>query len=200
VPVEGKTLWIHVAGTELLTAYAVHAKRGREAMEAMGILSFFLGVLVHDHWGSYLKYVCLHVFCNAHHLRECNGVIENETVAWAKPMKALLLKGKRLRDEAVGRGESFLGEPVLAGIHAEYREIVRTGLLEYPELVRPPGKRGKLKKPKGRNLLERLRDSESGTLMFLRDFSVPFDNNLAERDLRMIKVRTKVSGCFRSFA
>ena len=167
----------------------------------MGILPTFVGKLIHDHWKPYLTFAgCFHIFCNAHILRELTAVVENEgeTTQWAPRMKSLLLRAKKLRDEAVRRRESRLDEDVLQHIHAEYKRIVQTGLSEYPEPVRPSGKRGKMKKPKSLNLLERLRDFEAGTLEFLHDFNVPFDNNLAERDLRMVKVRTKVSGCFRS--
>ena len=113
-------------------------------------------------------------------------------------MKTCILNAKVLRDKAVGRGEKCLDEHITENIHIEYRDIIQTGLQEYPEVVRPPGKKGKMKKLKSLNLLERLRDFEVGTLEFLHDFNVPFDNNLAERDLRMVKLRTKVSGCFRS--
>ena len=200
--IAGSTKWIHVASTKLLTAYKAHRKRWWEAIADMWTLVGFLWKVVHDHWMPYFSYEeCMHILCNAHHLRELIAVIQNEntTTTWAQPMIDCILWAKKLKDEAISRGEDHLEEKILQEIHTEYQRVIVIGVWEYPEVLRQPGTRGKIKKPKGQNLLERLRKHEAGTLEFVHDFNVPFDNNLAERDLRMIKVRTKVSGCFRSF-
>lgn len=200
VRINAKTSRIHTASTSSLTYYFPHWKRGKEAMDAMGILLYFMWNLISDHWKSYEFYVLLcHYFCNAHHLRELKWVIENEEKKWAQLIIQLLVESKLLVDEAKERWESSLSKGILENIHSEYREILLNWKIEYPEKVREKGQRGRLKKDKGLNLLERLELYEEGTLGFLHDFCIPFDNNLAERDLRMIKTRTKISWCFRSF-
>ena len=195
----GKKLqWLHVASTDGLTYYLAHKKRGRDAIDQMGILPFFEGKAVHDGWKSYFNYVCEHGLCNAHHLRELLFVYEEFGQPWAKQMIDFLLEVKARRDKS--NGKSFAGKTI-AGFELRYREILNMGMKENPPPAEPPGKRkrGRKKKSKPLNLLERLREYEKATLAFMYDFSVPFDNNQAERDLRMMKVQQKISGTFRSF-
>jgi transposase len=193
----GKLTWLHVASSKSLTSYHTHPKRGGEAMEAGGVLPFFNGTAVHDGWKSYFAYEgCSHSLCNAHHIRELTCMYEEYGQQWAKWMIDLLLQIKKRR-ESCSR-DSF-SEEELAEFESAYRSIVQEGLQANPPPEPPKEKRrGRLKKSKPRNLLERLRDFERATLAFMYDFSVPFDNNLGERDIRMMKVQQKVSGTFRS--
>ena len=188
--------WLHVAGTDSMTWYFPHRKRGSTALEAMGILDGFAGTAVHDGWYSYFKYRCRHGLCNAHHLRELTFVEEEYGQLWAKELIELLLEIKERRERS--RGRRFAGTTI-SDYTSRYRAIINRGLETNPP---PPnnGKRGRTKKSKPLNLLERLRDHEDSVLAFMYDFSVPFDNNLAERDLRMMKVQQKISGAFRSFS
>jgi len=200
VRVNWKTHWIHTAWTKELTCYFTHTKRWKEAMDEMKILEFFTWILVSDHWKSYKNFanIFLHCFCNAHHLRELQWVIENEKKQWAEMMKKLLLRAKHLKEEAIVKWEDCLKKEVLDEIHKEFKNILVTWKNEYPEILKISWKRGRVRKSKWLNLLERLVQNEDWTLGFIHDFNVPFDNNLAERDLRMVKTRTKISGCFRS--
>ena len=199
VRVDKSLYWIHVASTKLFTDYLVDPKRWQEALDKMGILIEFIGILVHDHWLPYFSYSgCIHALCHAHHLRELIAILQNETVSWAESMKSFLIDMQSKKEVAMKKGIDRFDDDTLLTIRTEYRQIIAQGQMEYPEPVRKEWQRGKLKKSKGHNLLIRFRDYEDANLQFLYDFSVPFDNNLAERDLRMIKVRTKVSGCFRS--
>jgi transposase len=193
----GKLTWLHVASSKRLTSYHAHPKRGGEAMEAGGVLPFFHGTSVHDGWKSYFAYKgCSHSLCNAHHIRELTCMHEEYGQQWAKQMIDLLLQIKKSRENCPG--ESF-SEKELREFESAYRSIVQTGLQENPPPEPPKEKRrGRVKKSKPRNLLERLRDYERATLAFMYEFSVPFDNNLGERDIRMMKVQQKVSGTFRS--
>jgi transposase len=197
---QGRRIWLHSASTTTLTYYAVHAKRGVEGMSAAGILPEFSGVAVHDHWESYQRYErCQHAFCNAHHLRELTRADEQEQAQWAHDLKELLLSIKIQVEEAKAQGKSALEPAQRASFHAQYRGLLETARAAYPsEAGSDPPKRGKRKQSKAKNLLDRLVKYAHETLRFLDDFAVPFDNNLAERDLRMIKVKQKISGCFRS--
>jgi transposase len=198
--IEGSRHWLHVASTEQWTHYAVHHQRGSGASQEIGILPNFQGRAIHDGWRSYLKYECEHGLCNAHHLRELTFLHEREGAAWAKPMIDLLLESKRAVDAAKQTGQTQLEAEKIKEIEQRYRQILREGL-EVEQLAQPPpsvGKRGRQKQTKAKNLLDRLEKHEAETLAFVKDFRVPFDNNLAERDLRMMKVQQKVSGCFRT--
>ena len=195
------TKWIHTVWTKQLTYYSAQEKRGKEAMDEMKVLEFFTWILVSDHWKSYKMFTnfLLHCFCNAHHLRELKWVFENEKKDWSKQMIDLLLKAKTLKKEAIERWKIFLEKEILDEIHMEYNNILQTWKITYELVARKEWKRWKVKKDKGLNLLERLEKSEDWTLWFIHNFDIPFDNNLAERDLRMVKIRTKISWCFRSF-
>lgn len=191
--------WLHTASTLKLTHYAYHEKRGSVATEEIGILPEFEGRACHDGFRSYMKYACRHALCNAHHLRELIFVEEQLGRQWGKQMKELLLEIKGAVDEAKEQGESKLSQLRQADFVRRYKEILSKGLaVESQEPSLGSGKRGRQKQSKAKNLLDRLLRYEEETLSFMKDFAVPFDNNLAERDLRMMKVQQKVSGCFRT--
>ena len=196
INIGGKRHWLHCASNETLTWFYPHAKRGTEAMDEMGILPFFKGVLCHDHWKPYYRYDCLHALCNAHHLRELQRAWEQDQQPWAREMQALLIEISKAVADAGGRLAPDEAEPW----RQRYRKLLEEADSECP----PPdenqrqGKRGRLKRSKARNLLERLRDFEQDVLRFMEVESVPFTNNQGENDLRMTKVQQKISGCFRS--
>lgn len=196
--VNGKRIWLHSLSTKGLTWYYPHEKRGREAMEDMDILTNFKGRAIHDFWKSYLGFDCKHGLCNVHHLRNLTFCHEQESSAWAGEMKALLLKMKKAVDAAKAEGKSSLGNEKILQFLSEYNLLIKKGYLEHPVPKRKKKKRGKVKKTTSRNLLERFDEYHAEVLVFLKDFNVPFDNNLAERDIRMTKVKQKISGCFRS--
>jgi transposase len=197
--VEGEGMWVHVASTDKLTHYAVHPKRGTEATKEIGILPWFEGVAVHDGLSSYRQYEqCAgHALCNAHHLRELRFVEEEHKQRWAGRMKGLLLEiEEAVRKEAACGGTHLASERV-EKFEARYQRLVEAGLKSNPPPERT-GKRGRPKQTKGRNLVDRLKKHRCEVLRFMHDFKVPFDNNQAERDIRMVKVRQKISGCFRT--
>lgn len=200
--INGQRHWLHTVSTEELTYYEPHTRRGKKATDEIGILPRFSGTLVHDAWATYFKYqLLLHALCNAHHLRDLTAIVENEGQLWAVLMIACLLGAKQLVDEAKQAGETELPADCLQRIHQLYEAIVWLGLAEnpLPDTHPPTGKRGRRKKSKARNLLERFDQHNAAILRFIHDFKVPFDNNLAERDIRMMKVQQKISGCFRSW-
>jgi len=197
--VEGQLNWLHVASTATLTYYIVHSKRGQQAMDDMGILPKFRGRAVHDHWHSYLTYDgCLHALCNAHHLRELQFIAEQYKQAWADKMVQLLLDIKAEVDTSAP-GQMSLAPDRLIHFEQRYDCLIAQGLqLNPPPAQPPPKKRGRKKQSPPKNLLDRLQRHKPQVLAFMYDFRVPFDNNLAERDVRMIKVKQKVSGAFRT--
>ena len=200
--INGQRYWLHTVSTEALTYYEPHANRGQKATDAIGILPEFTGTLVHDAWPTYFKYqLLLHALCNVHHLRDLTAIVENDQQQWAALMIACLLSAKQLVAEAWQAGETELPAAYLDRIHQGYDAIVCLGLEEnpLPDIHPPPGKRGRRKKTKARNLVERFDKHKASILRFIHDFKVPFDNNLAERDIRMMKVQQKISGCFRSW-
>jgi transposase len=200
--INGQRYWLHTVSTEELTYYEAHARRGQKATDAIGILPQFTGTLVHDAWATYFKYQrLLHALCNAHHLRDLTAIVENDQQQWAALMIACLLSAKQLVAEAHQSGAMELPTEYLERIHQLYDAIVYLGLEEnpLPDCHPPPGKRGRRKKTKARNLVERFDMHKAAILRFIHDFKVPFDNNLAERDIRMMKVQQKISGCFRSW-
>lgn len=199
--VEGQRKWLHVASTAQLTHYGCHANRGKKATDELDILPQFRGRAVHDAWSTYLAYEdCSHAFCNSHHLRELTFLEEQDGQAWAPEMKQLLLAGKGEVATAQAAGQSQLAGPVLQALQERYQQILAAGFGQnpLPAAPRPPGHKGRRKKSKARNLLERLDGQREAVLAFLQDFRVPFDNSQAERDIRMLKVQQKISGCFRS--
>jgi len=193
--------WLHVASTPGLTYYFVHPKRGQVAMNEMGILPEFSGHAVHDGWKSYQSYGCEHVLCNAHHLRELQYILEHYGQGWAFQMSLLLATIHHHVEAVKAQGKSTLSNPDLAAFEARYQAILDQGLADNP--LPPPAqarakKRGRLKRSPPRNLLERLQTHKASVLGFMHDFTLPFDNNQAERDLRMMKLKQKISGGFRS--
>lgn len=196
INVNGQRLWLHNASDGQWTYFCPHPKRGSDAMEAMGILPGYRGILCHDHWKPYYQYACEHALCNAHHLRELTRAFEQDGQQWAEEMGLLLtainkdvqISGGRLSPRQAGKWRK------------KYRDLLLRADLECPP-PEPPGdgpKRGRIKRSKSRNLLERLRKYEEDTLRFMENEQVPFTNNQGERDLRMTKVQQKISGCFRS--
>jgi transposase len=198
--VEGQLNWLHVAGTDQLTYYSVHPKRGQVGMQAMGVLPYFTGRAVHDHWKPYFTFEqCQHALCNAHHLRELQFIVEQYQQPWAQGMIQLLLNIKAEVDTAPPDHYS-LSPQRLAYFQQRYDKLITQGVKANPPPPRPPNKRGRRKQTPPKNLLDRLQQFKSQVLAFMTDFRIPFDNNLAERDVRMVKIKQKISGSFRTAA
>lgn len=198
VRVAGKLHWLHVFSTPTLTCYGLHPKRGREALDALGLLPCFEGELVHDGWSAYASYTqCGHALCAAHLLRELTFLHEQHQQVWAEEMKALLLKAKAAVEAAQTCGVDALHPTDLDALVQHYDALVAAGFAANPPPETRPGKR-RVAESEARKLLKRLERDRYAVLHFMHDFAVPFDNNLAERDLRMMKVKQKVSGCFRT--
>jgi transposase len=195
--VAGKLHWLHSVSNLAFTHYRLSARRGDVPTFLSG------GTVVHDHFKPYyaqLNGVDAHALCGAHHLRELKAIEEIEKEPWAKAMSALLNTANRLKHEAQEKGETKLLEPVRQGLVAKYKTIVAKGLAFHkrqPPLPKNP--RGRTARRPGNNLLLRLRDFQQDVLRFIADFTIPFTNNQAEQDLRMMKVRMKISGSFRTF-
>jgi transposase len=199
--VDGKTLWVHNASTADYTHLTINAKRGKEGMDAGGVLPAFAGIAIHDCWAPYWKYPgVVHGLCCAHLLRELTGVEENHALCWATDFKNLLLKMKSAKDRAIKSGETRLSDNKLQRFERLYDKIIRQAYAETPPSETAGKKRGRQKKGKVLSLIERLDSHKASICLFIHDFDVPFDNNQAERDIRMVKTKTKVSGCFRSIA
>lgn len=191
-------MWLHSCSTELHAYYAVHKKRGYEAMQAAEVLPDFKGIAVHDFWKPYFKYDCEHSLCNAHMLRELKFISERFEQSWADDMATLLCKMKEAKQRAISKGKTALSAVTINKYQKQYDKIIQQGLDANPFEPPKAKKRGRTAKTKPRNLIERLRDYRKEYLRFFIDFKVPFDNNFSERDIRMMKVKQKVSGCFRS--
>lgn len=199
INLSGKGHWLHSASTSVSTYYEVHHKRGNEAMDAIGILPNFKGVAIHDHWQSYFEYLCSHGLCNGHHLRELTFLEEEQGEAWAGKMKKCLRAMKTSADYFRGRIRK-LKPDLLNYYENRYDRIVREGLSLHRNKPGPPsrGRRGRKTQAPGKNMLDRLGQDKISVLAFLYHLNVPFDNNQAERDIRMAKLKQKISGCFRS--
>lgn len=196
IRVDKRNHWIHVCSAGDITLKFVHEKRGLAAMTAIGIIPRYGGVIVHDCWASYLSYEhCGHALCGAHLLRELTFIVEANGYPWARNMKRLLQQtcarvSKRQRKRLTPREYDALQK--------RYRNILTRAERELPPIpAKQNGKRGRVAKSDAHNLWERLKEHESSVLLFARNSKVPFTNNRAERDLRMSKVKQKVSGCFR---
>jgi len=194
--VDKKNCWIHVYSADDITLKFLHQKRGMEAIDDIKIIPRYSGTIIHDCWASYLAYDnCNHGLCGSHIVRELTCIIESNGYRWASNMKALLLETCKTVSK---RKKKRLSEKQYANLQKRYRNIISRGESELPAIPKKPnGKRGKMAKSDAHNLLERLRDYESSVLLFSKKSDVAFTNNRAERDLRMSKVKQKVSGCFR---
>ncbi|MFS0726497.1 IS66 family transposase [Paenibacillus sp. 1P07SE] len=198
--VKGRKHWLHVAGTASHTHFTIHAHRGQKGLEGAGILPNYEGVAIHDAWKPYWAYdQCQHALCNAHHLRELTYILEQEKQLWAGRMIELLVDMKHAVDDRYKRAQSFTPAE-LAGFVERYDLILAHGLLEerMKSTAIEQKRKGRLKQSKAKNLLDRLGSRRLEVLSFLCEFHIPFDNNQAERDVRMMKVQQKVSGTFRS--
>lgn len=194
--VDKKNHWIHVYAAGDITLKRLHRKRGKEAIEDIGIIPEYGGVIIHDCWASYLSYVhCGHGLCGSHLLRELTFIVDSNGYAWAKNMKRVLRDACKTIS---GRPEKCLTVEEYKNLQKRYRNILTRGEKELPEIPeKPNGQRGKMAKSSAHNLWERLKEHEAAVLLFAKDGHVAFTNNRAERDLRMSKVKQKVSGCFR---
>lgn len=196
ININGQRQWLHCVSNSQLTYLYAHKARGTAAMDSGGVLPRFKGILCHDHWKPYYSYSCTHSLCNAHHLRELERAIEQDNQEWAEKMQHLL----REINTAVDRAGGKLSPEESEKFCKRYRTIITEGEQECPAPTRPEGekKRGRVKRSKARNLLERLKEFEADVLRFMDNVLVPFSNNQGERDLRMTKVHQKIAGCFRS--
>jgi len=196
--VGGKLQWLHTASTPTLTSYRVTEKRGEVTEGLEG------GVIVHDHFKPYYSLPGVaHGLCNAHHLRELQALIEIEKEPWARQMRDVLVDGLKAVREALAQGATALTNAVRGSLLRRHQNIVRRGLAfhrQQPPLGRAAGTRGRTALRPGHNLLNRLHQFRHDVLRFLHDFTVPFTNNQGERDLRMMKVKMKISGAFRTMA
>jgi len=198
--VKGNRWWLHSSSTPSATYYDVHRKRGSEATDEINILPWFYGRAIHDFWKPYYKYSCLHGLCNVHHLRELIFVHEQHKQDWADNMITCLLDIKNVV-EKVKQTAKCLDDNQIDEFEKYYKQVIAEGYEQNPLPPLPASakkKKGSRKKTKPRNLLERLDKHRNEALAFMYDFNVPFDNNLAERDIRMMKVQQKISGTFRS--
>lgn len=194
--VNGSLHWIHVASSSLYTLLARHKKRGKVATDYLGVIKEMKGVAVHDGWRPYRSYNVVHALCNAHHLRELQAVIERFDQSWAAEMKTLLIEAKVACEEQMAKGLDHLSPKKLSQIRHRYDDLIRLGEAENEEMITAGGVTwyGPTSSP----LLRRLERYKDETLRFAGDFSVPFTNNQAERDLRMVKIQQKISGTWRS--
>lgn len=201
VRVNGRLKWVHNSSNKDYTYQTVSDKRGKQGMDENGVLPMFGGVAMHDCWAPYWKYEgILHAICNGHLLRELTGIEENQPDhTWATEFKKLLLYEKAAKEKAISKGKTELSYYYLHRFDTEYDRIMGIATAECPPPPDSPvKKRGRKKKGKERALIERLIDLKAAVCMFAYNFDVPFDNNQAERDVRNVKTKVKVAGCFRS--
>lgn len=194
-----KLYWVHVVSTERVTYYHLDPKRGQVGIDGAGVLPERTGPSQHDDWKPYYSYSqAEHIACNAHHLRELIFLEERYPQAWEAAMRHLLVEIKEAVATAITQGLTELSPDQIAAFEARYDELLGQGFELNPVPEKPPGHRGKVKQPPPKNLLDRLKSHQRPVLAFMYDFKVPFDNNQAERDIRMVKLKQKISGCFRS--
>jgi transposase len=204
---EGKGSWLHSASNEWFTHFSFHEKRGGEAIEDIGILPRFRGIAIHDRWAPYFQFEdCAHGLCGSHLLRDLRFIMEQEREPWAKAMRKCLRKMNEAVKKAKANGQTRFNAQTIDYWEAKYQRILKRGLLfhagknETEGVLAKPGQRGRKKQREGKNLLDALDRRREWVLLFLKDFSVPFTNNRGEQDIRMTKVKLKISGCFRSSA
>jgi transposase len=195
---KGERNWLHVLTTDRHTLYMPHARRGREAMEAMGIIADYEGTLIHDFWKAYNDYKCCHGLCNIHHQRDLTFCEEIENSRWAANMKQLLSDLFEKVNKAKAENKDSLQTNQLAYWSNKYDRLIAAGWKEHPLPKKRTAKRGAIKKSKTQNMLHRFANYKEWILAFARDFRIPYGNNLAEQAIRMMKVKQKISGCFRS--
>jgi hypothetical protein len=195
--VDKKRQWIHVYSTGELTLKLLHAKRGKDAIEEFQIIPKYGGIIIHDCWASYLSYDHLqHGLCGSHLLRELQFVIDSNKYHWARNMKRLLRLACRM---VTINKNKCLEQPTYLKLESLYKKILLAGQKEMPIIPdKTSGKHGKVAKSDAHNLCERMSQHTNAVLLFAKNKDVPFTNNRAERDLRMAKVKQKVSGCFRT--
>jgi transposase len=197
--VAGRLHWVHSASTSLLSLFSVHAKRGKVAMDAAGVLPWFGGVAVHDGWAPYWRYQDVtHALCGAHLLRELEAIGEEPGQGWAAGMAELLVDAKLVGDRARAAGAGQVEDAVLGRLRARYRRLLADGQAANPSPPAIGRRRGRARRSPAANLLVRLDAHRDEVLRCLDDTRVPFDNNQAERDLRMVKLQQKISGCWRT--
>lgn len=193
-----KLHWIHVACTPLLTYLFVSVYRGGKAHQAMDILPNRNEVVVHDDYPAYFAHLLRHAACNAHHLRDLIFLFERYQQLWASQLAALLVEIKHTVEQAQRIGQTSLTAEQLTDFEQRYLALLEQGDADNPPVTQRTQARGRPKQSPARNLLDRLRKHQTAVFAFMYDFNVPFDNNQAERDLRMVKLKLKVSGCFRT--
>lgn len=195
ININGHKAWVHTISSLQFSYLYASESRGKIAIEEMDVLNHYNHYLCHDHWQAYFSLWCSHFLCNAHHVRELTYAEEEDNQTWAKKMRILLLDTNKEVQEANGKLSLERQEVIIK----RYRKILKDGDKECSEaLPKEEGQRGRQKKPKSRNLLERLLKYETETLAFMKNVEIPFTNNEAERDLRMTKVQQKVAGCFKT--
>ena len=201
VRVNGKVQWAHTSSTEKVTLISTHPKRGVAGILAAGVLDRFPGLAVSDCWGSYF---CkdfegvTHATCGAHIDRELEGIIQNTKQRWARSMQKLLGGMYRAKSSLMSQGISRAPDDLVESCCAWFDQILDRGFSRNPDTKPEAGKRGKRRKGKARNLLERLQKLKDAVLRFFTNFRVPFSNNIAERSYRLSKLKQKVVGSYRS--
>jgi transposase len=196
--VAGRLHWVHSASTSLLSLFTVHAKRGKVAMDAAGVLPGFAGVAVHDGWAPYWRYDVTHALCGAHLLRELDAVTEEPGQGWAAGMAELLVDAKLACDRARAAGVQRVDDQTRARLHTRYERLLADGQAANPPPPVNGRRRRRTRRSPAARLLARLDAHREEVLRLLDDTRVPFDNNQAERDLRMVKLQQKISGCWRT--
>ena len=198
--VAGRLHWVHSASTGLLTLLSVHAKRGKVAMDQVGVLPSFSGVAVHDGWAPYWRYDVTHALCGAHLLRELDAITDEPAQGWAAGMAELLVDAKLMSDRARAAGACRVDAATRDRLYARYQRLLADGQAANPPSPATGRRRGRARRSSAARLLARLDTHRCEVLRLLDDGRVPFDNNQAERDLRMVKLQQKISGCWRTLA
>jgi transposase len=195
INIDGKKHWLHCLSNQHWTLFYAHAKRGTDAMNEKGVLPLYEGILCHDHWKPYYRYsACTHSLCNAHHQRELERAFKQDNQQRAKQVQKLL---DNILTDVKAQGGSLPSEQVRQ-YTTRYRALLQQAEKEFPLPDKKSAQRGRVKRSKARNLLERLQLYEQDVLRFMTNPIVPFTNNQGENDIRMTKVHQKISGCFRS--
>jgi transposase len=190
--------WLHTVASDQLTWYGVHAQRGLPAFKDHGILLNLMGTAVHDCWGPYWRLLCEHGLCNAHLLRELTFQRETTRQRWPKRMIDLLIRARDYCEAARQQNKASLSAQRIWHIFRDYNAILNKALIRNPRAEPQVKRRGRVKQSLSFNLIKRMREHAEAVLRFVTDLRVPFTNNLAERAIRMPKVKQKISGCFRT--